>query len=162
MNKKPVSDIEKKVMAKIQDGQVKMRPRLYFSLFSGLSIVAVVLFGFVSSYFVSIVSLWLRIEAAMGPARGARRNLATLIDAFPWWSLILGVVSIAAMVYFVRKVGNLYKIKMVYLIAIVITVSLIFGYMFSYSNIPNTFKKHGYFVNSDSSINRLNRNNFDK
>ncbi len=151
MSKQNVSDIEKKVMDKIQAGQARIKPRIYFTFLSALSVLAVVLFGFASAYFISIVSLWLRIEAAMGPARGARRNLASLIEAFPWWSLLLGVVSLMMVAYFVRRIGNLYKLKIINIVAIVIAISLAVGLVLSYTSLPSMFnKKHGFYSTSES------------
>ena len=141
--KKSVSPIEKNVMVQIQTGQAKMRPRLYYSILTLAGVVSILLFSFVNTYFMSVVTLWLRVQAAQGPAYGARRNLASLIEVFPGWALLLGVVSLAGAIYRIRKVGSLYKMKLVHLISLVVAVSLALGLIFSYSALPNTFNRHG-------------------
>lgn len=145
MSKKPLrvdSKIEKNVMAKIQAGQIKMHPKYYYLVISAISILAILLLGFVAAYFMSVVTLWIRIQNATGPAYGARRNLSDLVGAFPWWAMLLGVLSFVVIIFFVRKVGGLYKIRLIYLVPIVIIVSLLLGFGFSYSSLPNTFKNH--------------------
>ncbi|MCK9641764.1 MAG: hypothetical protein M0R39_17815 [Prolixibacteraceae bacterium] len=144
------SMIEKNVMAKIQAGQVKMHPKYYYLLLSTISVLAILLLGLVTSYFMSVVTLWIRIQNAAGPAYGARRNLSSLVGDFPWWALVLGILSFVAIVYIVRKVGGLYKIRLIYLAPIVIAVSLILGFAFSYSALPNTFKSHSPHAVCDS------------
>lgn len=142
MNKKsPItpSTIEERVMDKIQSGRVHMRPRAYYVSLSVLGILVVALLGFVSSYFMSVMSLWIRVQAASGPAYGAKRNLDTLMAAFPWWALLLGLLSLIATVYFVRKVGRLYKIRLSYLIPVVVATFLVLGFIFSYGSLPKMF-----------------------
>jgi len=136
------SKIEKNVMAKIRAGQTKMHPKYYYLTLSVVSVLAVLLLSFVVAYFMSIVALWIRIQNAAGPAYGARRNLSSLVGEFPWWALLLGFLSLATIIYFVRKVSDIYKIRLVYLVPIVIIISLLLGFGFSYSALPNTFKSY--------------------
>jgi hypothetical protein len=140
-NKKPISPIEENVMSRIKTGKVKMHPKIYYSLVSLLSVAAIMLMGVVSAYAMSVVTLWLRIQAAQGPAYGAKRNLANLVDVFPWWALLLGVISLVAIVYLIRKFRGLYKIKLTYLILIVVMIASLIGFALSYSSLPNTFNR---------------------
>jgi hypothetical protein len=140
-SKKPISPIEENVMSRIKTGKVKMHPKIYYSLVSLLSVMAIILMGVVSAYAMSVVTFWLRIQAAQGPAYGAKRNLANLVDVFPWWALLLGAVSLIAIVYLIRKFRGLYKIKLTYLILIVVMISAIIGFALSYSSLPSTFNR---------------------
>jgi hypothetical protein len=154
MSKKPQqidSKIERSVMTKIQAGQVKMHPRYYYLVLSAISIMAILLLGFVTAYFMSVITLWARIQNANGPAYGARSNLSDLAGAFPWWALVLSVLSFVFIIYFVRKVGGLYKIRLVYLVPLAVIFSLLLGFIFSYSALPNTFKSHSPRAVCDSS-----------
>jgi hypothetical protein len=154
MNKKTTSSIEKNVMSQIQAGKIKMRPKIYFSIIGALSIAAAVFLGFVSMYFASVVTLWLRVQAAQGPAYGARRNLDALISAFPWWALIIGAISLSFMIYFVRKIGNLYKIRLLYIAILSAVALLLIGFLLSYGSLPNTFNRHdpAFIVNNIEKI----------
>jgi len=75
-SKKPISPIEENVMSRIKTGKAKMHPRIYFSVLSFLSVLTILLLGVVSAYSMSVLTFWLRIQAAQGPAYGAKRNLA--------------------------------------------------------------------------------------
>jgi hypothetical protein len=157
-DKKQISIIEKSVMSKIKSGQAKMRPKAYYSILSFLGLFAVIFFGFVNESVMSLVTLWLRTQVAHGPAYGVRRNLSNTIDSFPWWALLIGILSLVVAVYFMRKVGNLYKIKLSHLILIVVVASLMIGFILSYSNLPGVFNGHGpACVIIDYSNNLLNK-----
>lgn len=151
------TDIERTVMARIKTGQAKMHPRNYYLVLSALGVLVVGLLGFVIAYFMSVITLWLRIQSAAGPAYGARRNLSSMVGAFPWWALLLGIVSLAVIIFFVRKVGRLYKLRLIHLVPAVIIVSLLVGFAFSYSTLPNMLMSHRPHAVCDSSdVNCIN------
>ena len=142
-SKKPqMSKIETTVMDKIQSGQVKMHARTYYILVTVLSVAAVAVLAVALSYLVSLAGLWLRIQTTSGRAWGAQRNLTTLVDNFPWWAVVLAVVALAGLVLIVKKLGSLYKIRLAYLVSAIVLVALLIGYGLSYTNLPNTFKRH--------------------
>lgn len=157
MNKKPqpkTSTIEKNVMQKIHDKKTVMRPRSYYIYLTALSVVAIGLLVFISVYFMSIATFWLRIQSASGPAYGARQNLAALLGSFPWWALLLGILSLAGIIYLVKKTGRMYKIRLLYLIPLVIIISIVIGFVFSYSDLPRMFNGHRQNLScSNSDIN---------
>lgn len=130
------SKIENSVMQKIKKGKTYMRPKWYYSLITFLWISLIGLFGFISIYIFSIISFWMRISFAIGPAYGARQNLSILIGNFPWWLTLLSATTLALTIYLVRKHSNLYKIKLAIVIPITIFILLISGMLLSYSNLP--------------------------
>ncbi|MEI6850968.1 MAG: hypothetical protein WCK26_03305 [Candidatus Saccharibacteria bacterium] len=145
MNKKPqpkTSIIEENVMHKIHDKKTVIRPRSYYLYLSALSVIAIVLLVFITTYFMSIATLWLRIQSAAGPAYGAKQNLNTLLGSFPWWALLLGIISLVGITYLVKKTGRMYKIRLIYLIPLVIVASIVIGFIFSYSALPGMFNGH--------------------
>ncbi len=145
MNKKTqpkISPIEELVMSKIKKGEVHMKPHSYYILLGILSILSVSLLGFIAAYFMSIATLWTRIEVAQGPAYGAKQNLANMLGTFPWWALLLGALSLFCIIYFVKKIGPLYKVRLVYLVPIIIALFVAVGFIFSYSTLPQMFNNH--------------------
>lgn len=102
----------------------------------------------------SIVSLWLRIQTAAGPAFGAKQNLTILISTFPWWALLIGILSLFAIIIFVNKSGRMYKIRLIYLVPLIILTSIVVGYIFSYSALPALF--NNYKQNSSCEVNDTN------
>ncbi len=142
-NQPTTSAIEQGVMDQIQSGRVHMHQRTYYIALAALGSVVAALLAFASSYFMSIATLWLRIDAATGEAYGAKRNLASMIEAYPWWSLILGLLSLGLLICMIRKVGNLYKVRLLYLIPAIILLFAIIGLALSYSPIPDMFNRQG-------------------
>ncbi|MFS8118032.1 MAG: hypothetical protein ACMG55_06005 [Microcoleus sp.] len=147
MNKttKPkTTTIEKNVMTQIKSGKTHMRPRSYYLSLSVLGVIATSLLGFTAIYFISVSSVWFRIIAADGPAYGAKRNLNALLGIFPWWALVLGLISIAGIVYLVKKQGHMYKVRLIYLIPLVIVLFIALGFALSYSDLPGLMNgNHG-------------------
>ena len=139
--------IEESVMKKISSGKLRMRSKTRYIILGLLSIVAIILLVVLATYFISVSSLWLRIQIAQGPAYGANRNLALLLNSFPWWAFLLSIVSIIGIIYFVSRSGRMYKIRLAYLITIVIAFILLIGFVFSFSVLPGIM--NGQRLNSD-------------
>jgi len=145
MNKKSlpkVSMIEENVMHQIHDKKTVMRPQSYYLFISVLIVIAAVLLIIVTTYFMSVTTLWFRIQSAAGPAFGAKQNLATLVGSFPWWALSLGLISLVSIIFLVRKTGRMYKIRLLYLVPLIIIISVVVGLIFSYSALPGMFNGH--------------------
>ncbi len=142
-NQIKTSKIEKQVMGKIHSGKAHMRPQSYYLSIGALGVLAVTLLSFAAAYFMSVSMLWLRIIAADGPAYGAKRNLTNLLETFPWWALLLGIVSVVGIIYLVKKVGHMYKVRLIYLVPIVIIAFVIIGVALSFSNLPGLMNGRG-------------------
>ncbi len=134
-----VSGIEEKVMQKIHNDKPRMQSHWHYLALSALSVMAVVALTFITSYFISIATLWLRIRTAAGPAYGARQNLAALTDSFPWWALLLGLITLVGAIYFLKKTGPMYKFRLIFLAPLVVALVLAIGFIFSYSTLPTMF-----------------------
>lgn len=147
------SKIEKLVMTKIKKQETEMRPHYYYSILTILGVLFVVLTGIVIVYSMSVVSLWLRIQDAPGPAYGAKQNLSNMIRDFPWWALILGFILLIITIYVIRKIGDLYKIRIIYLVAAIVALSVSLGAILSYTALPDLFYDHssrsGQMMNSN-------------
>jgi len=134
MNKK--SKIEESIMHDIKKGKMHIRPKRYYTLITFLWISLIGLFSIILIYTFSIISFWIRISFAKGPAYGARQNLSTLVVNFPWLLALLGIVTLALTIYLVKKHSNLYKIKLAVVAPVTILVLLIAGLLLSYSDLP--------------------------
>ena len=136
------STIEAKVMQKIHTDQPRMRSRFHYLYLSALSVAAIMLLTFITAYFVSIATLWLRIRTAAGPAYGAKQNLAILTSTFPWWALLLGLASLASVIYLIKITRMLYKIRLLYLVPAVVALLMALGFILSYSTLPAMFTNY--------------------
>ncbi len=149
------SAIEKIVMSQINSGKAHMRPRSYYFSLSVLGILSAVLISFTAVYFASVSSLWFRIIAADGPAYGAKRNLNMLAGTFPWWALLLGIISISVLIYLIKKLGHMYKVRLVYLVPLIVILFIIFGFVLSYTDLPGLMGG-GHKTNVICGIDELN------
>ena len=131
------SKLQKTVMQKIITDDIKMRPRAYFIALSTLLGTVSFLLTIVFAYSISVLTLWIRIQNASGPAYGARRNLAILLQKFPWWAVLLAFFAMVLVAITVKKIGSLYKIRLPYIIAAVTLIAVILGFALSYSRLPN-------------------------
>ncbi|MEI6228447.1 MAG: hypothetical protein WCP11_00240 [Candidatus Saccharibacteria bacterium] len=140
MNKKTAkksTHIEEKVMSQIGGGKVHMQSRSYYIVMSIVGIAAIIGAVMSAAYFISVASLFIRLQIAQGPAYGVQRTLDSLLSDFPWLAVLLGVSSIVAVILMITKSGKMYKIRLAYLVPIVIAVILTLGFAFSYSSLPN-------------------------
>jgi hypothetical protein len=141
--KKADKKLETNIMNKIMKDEVKIKPKIYFVLISALSVLSVMVLSLLAAYSISILSLWVRIQNATGPAYGARRNLTALVDKFPWWAILFSIISLVIVIFVLKKFGSLYKVKVVYLISAVLFIAMVIGFALSYSQFPNIIKGSG-------------------
>jgi len=134
-----ISKIEKNVMNKVKKGEIKIKPQPYYLIVGFLSALTVLLLSLIAAYFISVMTLWLRLQVAQGPAYGVRNNLYNLLGNFPWGAFIIGIFSLACMILVIKKIGSLYKIRLVYLIPSIIVLFMVIGSLLSYSALPKMF-----------------------
>lgn len=127
--------ISSDVMNRIRQGEVRMKPRLYYSLLSVIGLIVGVASGLVVAYASNIIFFWLRITNSSGMAYGARRNLNETLAIFPWWALVLAIISGIVAIIFIRKFGRMYRHKTSTVAIIFVLASLIIGFGVSYLNI---------------------------
>lgn len=126
MSKKS-STVSKDVMQRIDNGSVRMRPRVYFVLLAAMSFAAITGAALSLAYGASIVFFWVRIQTAETFAWGARSNLEQSLRSFPWWALVLAVGMLAATVWLVKKHSSLYRYKTSWVVAGIVGVSVVLG-----------------------------------
>lgn len=130
--------IEDQVIEKIKNDNLHMQSKKHFVIFGVVSVVAIILAVLLASYFISVLSLFFRLQVAQGPAYGIQRNLNALIQAFPWQALILGVIFIVAAIYLISKSGKMYKIRLRYTVPVIVAIIVLIGLLLSFISLPNT------------------------
>lgn len=137
------SAISTSVMKRIKQGDVHMRPHLYFTLLFIVSLLGVVLSGFVVSYLVSIMFFWLRIQTSDTMAWGARANLSEVLSSFPWWAPLVAIMAFAAAVWLIHKHGTMYRHKTATIALIAALISLLIGFSMYTAGIGGTHSDNG-------------------
>ena len=126
------------VMAQIRSGRVRMKPHWHYTLLAVVVTGSVVAASIVSAYLISIVFFWVRIQTADTIAWGARAKLNETLDSFPWYLLGVAMLLIAAVVWLVRRQGNMYKYKTSTTALMIASIFVVLGLAVSYVDIGMT------------------------
>jgi hypothetical protein len=126
------SDIEKNVMAQIEKGEVKMKPKTYFILGSLLMAIGVTAAIIVAVIFLSINIFSLRIH---GPLYGS--HLTHMLRFFPWWAFIIALFGIISGYYTLKKYDFSYKNNYKLITLFVLLCIIIAAYLIDYFSLNN-------------------------
>ncbi len=119
------------VMDKIAHGDIRMRPRVYFSLLTVVSVVTVIFSALSIAYLSSMLFFWVRIQTANTMAWGARSNLDETLASFPWWAFFLALALLAVTALLIKRYGHMYRHRTVGIIFVLLATSLLLGFGFS-------------------------------
>ena len=128
-NKQPT--IADDVLSRIKKGEVQMKPSIYFALLSTTSLVASLAAGLAMTYLSSIVFFWLKIMNASGNAYGIKNNLSQAVSSFPWWTILVFIISAVFIIFVIRRFGTTYRHKTRNIALIAIVISIIAGFILS-------------------------------
>ncbi|KKP40712.1 MAG: hypothetical protein UR29_C0001G0120 [Candidatus Woesebacteria bacterium GW2011_GWC2_33_12] len=112
-------DLTDKIMSKIKTGQIKMKPRWYFTLGS-----LALIFGLASSYIVTIFSIRIFMFSIKAHGPMATVRFQQIISDFPIWAPIVAIIGIVVGIIMLKKYDFSYK-KNFYLIIIGFIISII-------------------------------------
>lgn len=129
------SSIQAAVLDQIRSGKVRMKPRLYFSVLTAITVLAATAAALVMSYLISITTFIIRIQTANTPARGARANLSEALANFPWWAVLLAALLLATALWLMRTHGRMYRHRLSTLVLGFLVISLALGVGMSYMSI---------------------------
>lgn len=134
-NKDKPTLIQTEVMAKIHQGSVKMKPRIYFTILWLLGISASIVAGLLIAYIIDMLVYVVRIQTSSTPAYRARQNLSEALASFPWWTVVLFVFIFAVSVWLMKKYSRIYRYKISTVIFGFLAISFLLGIGMSYTNI---------------------------
>lgn len=130
-------DITDQVMERIEKERIAMRPRWHFTFLAILSTISVILLSAATIYLVNVLTFKIRIETSDAPMYGARQRLDYMTANFPWWLLILALVSLAALVWLLRRRSSIYRWRTAWIVTAAVALSLIFGILLAQTPINN-------------------------
>lgn len=126
------------VMSKIQKGQIKMRPRLYFAVGYILTMIGLVLSFITSIFFVGLTRFALRSHGPMGEYR-----LDQMISNFEWWVPISAIFGLVIGIWLLRRYDFSYKINFKIFVIGLIASILIAGFIVDMTGINDTWFHKG-------------------
>jgi len=121
---KELNKATEEIMSKINKGQIKMRPRLYFVVGYILTMVGLI-FSFITSiFFVGLTRFAFRAHGPM-----SHYKLDQMISSFEWWIPISAVLGLVFGIWLLRRYDFSYKINFKVLIVGLIASILIAGFI---------------------------------
>ncbi len=131
--------ISEKVMQQIRQGKVIMHSKIYFILGSFLSFLAIFFTIAFSLFFLSLIKFTLRSHGPMGQYR-----LEQMIANFPWWAIILTILSIVIGIKLLKKYDFSYKNHFWLIVAGFILALVAAGWLMDEVKITDRIFNQGY------------------
>lgn len=145
----PRKNIKQQIMEKIENNEIKMKPKWYFVVGSILLFLGV-LFSTISAVFVINLMLFL-LRTHYGPMYQYRLNLILL--NFPWWLIVIGVISIFLEIKLLKQYDFSYKKNFLLLVFSYLLIIFLTAYLIDYFNLNKFFYEKGFmrknFPNQD-------------
>lgn len=147
--------IQRAVLHQIEQGGVRMRPRVFFALITALGVAFGIAASVLMAYLTSMMIFALRIVTAGTPAYGARQNLSEALMHFPWWIAIVAAVLLVAGTVLLRRYGRLYRIRARNIVSLLVAAIMLLGLLFFSLGIGHPAEqpaRHGRFSRAAASL----------
>lgn len=132
------ANIKLNVMAKINSGQIAMKPKWYFVLGASLSIVGLVSFGIVATFLTNLTIFLLRQHGPNGQWR-----LQQILESFPLWVPILAIVGTVLGVWMLKRYDFSYRKNFWLIISAFILSIVLVAYFLDYTGLDNIWMRQG-------------------
>ncbi len=103
---KELRDITGLVMNKIDNHEIKMRPKIYFVIGSALTFLGLVASMLVSVFLVGLIRFFTRAHGPMGEYR-----LDQMLSNFPWWAVVFAIFGLIFGIKLLRRYDFSYKLN---------------------------------------------------
>lgn len=134
--------VAKNVMQQIESGSVKMRPHWRFFLVLTLYTSGIITAAVLTVYLTNLVVYKLRLASSNHPMFGLRTNIGYDASHLPWLACILGLFSIALLLWLIRKFDFSYHFGR-WLLVVVVAVGLAVGTAVAFTNLNDHLKTFG-------------------
>ena len=124
MNQEP-SPIKDKILAAIDTGKVKIRPRWHFILQTSLIIVGVALISLTLLFLISFIIFSLRNTGVWFAPSFGYRGIGVFLTSLPWLLIVLTVIFVVLLEILVKKYSFAYRQPLLYsALALVLIVTI--------------------------------------
>lgn len=128
---KKIKDLNKNIMDKIHQEEIKMKPKIYFIIAATISFI-----GLLSAIVITIlsVSMIMFLLKAKGPGADFRFNL--MLENFPVWLIVLSIFSLITGILLFKKYNFSFKFDiritlLVFIFAVIVASWLINSFGFN-------------------------------
>lgn len=101
---KDLKNITENVMEQIEQGKIKMKPKIYFIIGSVLTFLGLIISIISSIFFIGLIRFSFR---ARGPM--SQYKLDQMISTFPWWIIVLAIIMLIVGIWLIRQYDFSYK-----------------------------------------------------
>lgn len=120
---KEIENIKENIMGQIHDEKIKMKPKIYFIIGSALTFFGLILSVMFSVFLVGLTRFYFRARGPMADYRIDR-----MLSNFPWWVLVLAVISLIFGIWLLRKYDFSFKVNFKMLIVGFILAVVVAGW----------------------------------
>ena len=125
-------------MEQIKKDKVSIKPRTYF-IFGSLMVFVGLVFSVIASVFLfSIFEFATRTHGPMGSVR-----LEILLNSFPWWALILGILGLVLGIFAIRKYDFSYKFNPALIIVLFMAAVILASILIDITGLDNLWLTRG-------------------
>lgn len=117
---KELNNITENVMQQINEGKIKMKPRIYFVAGSILTFIGLVFSITTSIFLVNLIKFYFRTHGKIGEFR-----FEQMLTNFPWWTALFAIIALVLGVWLIKQYEFSYK-KEPFLIIIGFVLAIIF------------------------------------
>ena len=135
---KDIKNITENIMNQIEQGKIKMKPKMYFVFGSILTFIGLVSSVIVSTFLFGLIRFSLRSHGPMGEYR-----LEQILSNFPWWTVVFAVVGLVLGIWLIRQYDFSYKTKPWHIILGFIFAVIVAGWIIDAVGINDTLVKKG-------------------
>jgi uncharacterized membrane protein len=135
---KELKNITESVMDQIHEGKIKMKPKIYFIIGSILTFIGLTFSIIISIFLVGLTRFSIRAHGPMSQYR-----LDQILSNFPWWIIILAIISLIIGIWLIRQYDFSYK-KETWMIVLGFILSIIIaGWAIDMIGLNNTLLQRG-------------------
>jgi magnesium-transporting ATPase (P-type) len=135
---KDIKNITEDIMNQIEQGKIKMKPRVYFIVGSILTFIGLVSSLIVSIFLFGLIRFSLRTHGPMGEYR-----LDQIMSNFPWLTIVFAIVGLVLGVWLIRQYDFSYKIKTWFVVMGFILAVMVAGWVIDSVGINDTLFQRG-------------------
>jgi hypothetical protein len=135
---KELKNITEAVMNKIHDGEIKMRPKVYFIIGSLLTFLGLVASMLISVFLVGLMRFSMRTHGPMGEYR-----LDQMLSSFPWWAVVVAILGLVTGIWLLRRYNFSYKINFKVIVISFVVAIIVAGWVIDMTGLNDILFRQG-------------------
>ena len=102
-------DFVKNIKQKINKGEIKMKPKIYFIMGTWLLMIGLAFTSIASMFFTNIIFYRIRIHRPFGFLKFGGTGVGPFFRMFPWIFIVLTIIALISGLYLYKKTDISYK-----------------------------------------------------